>query len=79
LLGSKHFTAAVSHSGLTDLVRLSDDEVHSLEESLLPSEEDESIISSWVADLPQQTQQMQEQEQQPAIGAATGCASSGRR
>jgi hypothetical protein len=32
---------------------------------LLPSEEDESIISSWVADLPQQTQQMQEQEQQP--------------
>jgi hypothetical protein len=79
LLGSKHFTAAVSHSGLTDLVRLSDDEVHSLEESLLPSEEDESIISSWVADLPQQTQQMQEQEQQPDIGAATGCASSGRR
>ena len=55
--------AAVSDSGgLPDLVGLSDDEIDSLEENEHPSEEDEAIISSWVADLPRQSQQMQEQQ-----------------
>jgi hypothetical protein len=54
--------AVVSNSGgLPDLVGLSDYEIDSLEEREQPSEEDEEIISSWVADLPQQSQQIQKQ------------------
>jgi hypothetical protein len=56
--------AAISDSGgLPNLVGLSDNEIDSLEEREQYSEEDEEIILSWVADLPQQLQQVQEQLQ----------------
>jgi hypothetical protein len=52
-----YFTmAAISDSGgLPNLVYLSDNESDSLEEREQPSEEEEVIISSWVAGLPQQS------------------------
>jgi hypothetical protein len=56
--------AAISASGsLPNFLGLSDNDIESLEEREQPSEEDEEIILSWVADLPQQLQQMHEQLQ----------------
>jgi hypothetical protein len=53
-----------------DLVGYSDDEIDSIEEHEQPSEEDEELVSSWVADLQEQQVQVVSVAALPAVAAA---------
>jgi hypothetical protein len=51
---------AASAEGPPGLDPLSDDDLDSLEYHEIPTEEHEQIISDWVADLPQQSRQLEQ-------------------
>jgi hypothetical protein len=55
---SRRTMMAAPAGSAPDLVGYSDDEIDSIEEHEQPSEEDEELVSSWVADLQEQQVQV---------------------